>query len=72
MWQEVLGITLDEIPQMTYAEAMERFGVDAPDMRFGMELVRLDALLGDSTFPPIANAMNAGGVLKGFAVEGRC
>lgn len=70
MWQEVLGITLDEIPQMTYAEAMERFGVDAPDMRFGMELVRLDALLGDSTFPPIANAMNAGGVLKGFAVKG--
>ena len=70
MWKEVLDVDLGEIPQMSYAEAMERFGVDAPDMRFDMELVRLDEVLGSSTFPPIANAVAAGGMIKGFAVKG--
>jgi aspartyl-tRNA synthetase len=70
MWSEVLGVDIGEIPQMTHAEAMDRFGVDAPDMRFGMELVNLKAVLGESAFPPIANAMAEDGLLKGFAVKG--
>ena len=52
MWRDVIGVDVGEIPRLSYHEAMERFGVDAPDMRFGMELVNLDDLLGSSTFVP--------------------
>jgi aspartyl-tRNA synthetase len=49
---------------------MDRFGVDAPDMRFGMELVNLDTLFGGSTFVPIQRAVEEGGLIRGFAVKG--
>jgi aspartyl-tRNA synthetase len=70
MWKAVLDYTVEDIPQMSYAEAMDRFGVDAPDMRFDMELVSVSKVLGQSTFPPVANALTDGGVVKGFAVKG--
>jgi aspartyl-tRNA synthetase len=40
----VKGVELDSVPRMTYAEAMERYGNDKPDIRFGMELANLNAL----------------------------
>jgi len=70
LWQEVLGQGIGEVERMTYGDALRRFGVDAPDLRFDMELVQLDEVLGASTFPPIANAVTAGGILKGFTVTG--
>lgn len=70
LWQEVLGQGIGDVVRMTYNEAIQRFGVDAPDLRFGMELVELDDVLGASTFPPIANAVAAEGILKGFTVKG--
>ena len=70
MWRDVIGVDVGEIPRLSYHEAMERFGVDAPDMRFGMELVNLDALLGSSTFVPIQRAVEAGGLIRGFTVKG--
>lgn len=45
LFREVRGVELDaRFPRLTYAEAMERFGSDKPDMRFGMEFVNLNAL----------------------------
>ncbi len=45
LFREVRGVELDEtFPRITYAEAMERFGSDKPDMRFGMEFVNLNAV----------------------------
>ncbi len=41
LWREVLGHPIGEIPRMTYAEAMSRFGTDKPDLRFELELVDL-------------------------------
>src|SRR6185503_20128423 len=38
IWKEVLNVDVPPIPRMTYAEAMDRFGIDRPDLRFGMEL----------------------------------
>ncbi|TNE84802.1 MAG: aspartate--tRNA ligase [Deltaproteobacteria bacterium] len=69
MWG-VAGHDVGEIPKLTYAEAMARFGVDAPDMRFGMELVDLTKTLSTSTFPPIQHALEEGGIVKGFVLEG--
>ncbi|MCA9570550.1 MAG: aspartate--tRNA ligase [Myxococcales bacterium] len=70
MFADVLGHVVGEIPRLSYAEAMERFGVDNPDLRFGMELTSLDAVLGGSTFPPVANAVADGGRVRGFVVKG--
>ncbi len=68
MFQDVLGLQVGPIGTMSWDEAMERYGVDAPDLRFGMELVRLDAIVAASTFGPVRGALDAGGVVKGFCV----
>ncbi|MFK7928420.1 MAG: aspartate--tRNA ligase [Myxococcota bacterium] len=70
LWQETLGQGIGDVERMTYADALRRFGVDAPDLRFAMELVELDAVLSASTFIPIAKAVESGGILKGFCVSG--
>ena len=41
LWQGILGLEIGDIPHMTYAEAMARFGSDKPDLRFGVELNEL-------------------------------
>ena len=70
VWKTVLDHELPEIPRMSYAESIDRFGLDAPDMRFEMELVNPADLLADTTFPPIRNALDAGGIVRGFVVAG--
>jgi aspartyl-tRNA synthetase len=63
-------------PRMTYAEAMDRYGVDKPDLRFGMELVDLRPALTDpdgaavSGFRVFDEALAGGGVVKGIVVPG--
>lgn len=55
--------------QMTYNEAMERFGTDKPDMRFGMELRSLNSIAQASSFTIFHEALAAQGVVKGFCVK---
>ncbi len=62
-------LLFDEIPRLTYAEAMDRYGSDKPDMRFGMELVDLTEALKDCGFGVFTNAINSGGVVKAIKVE---
>lgn len=50
LWQDSLGYTIGEIPHMTYAEAMRRFGSDKPDLRFGIELTDLTEYFSDTPF----------------------
>ena len=57
-------------PKLTYQEAMDRFGKDAPDMRFGMELVNVSDLVRDSEFSVFANAVKDGGTVRGINAEG--
>ncbi|HSS76979.1 MAG TPA: aspartate--tRNA ligase, partial [Thermoanaerobaculia bacterium] len=65
------GIELPKpFPRLTYAEAMERFGSDRPDLRFGLEIVDLSACLGASGFRGFKETVAAGGVVRGFAVPG--
>ncbi len=57
-------------PRLTYAEAMRRFGSDRPDLRFGLEIVDLSALLAESGFRGFKETVASGGVVRGFAVPG--
>jgi aspartyl-tRNA synthetase len=64
LFREVRGIELPKkLQQMTWAEAMRRFGSDKPDLRFGMELVELrDVLRGSGDFPVFNEAEYIGGI----------
>ena len=65
------GVTLKgPYPRMSYREAMERFGSDKPDTRFGVEIRDLTAHLKDSTFRVFSDAVRQGGVIKGLVVPG--
>ncbi|MDD5560077.1 aspartate--tRNA ligase [Candidatus Methylomirabilis sp.] len=57
-------------PRLTYAEAIDRFGLDAPDTRFGMELTDLTELLRGIDAKVFAEPIARGGVVKGMNVKG--
>ncbi len=66
LWQGVLGHEIGEVPRMTYAEAMARYGSDKPDLRFGNELVDLTAYFSATPFrvfqaPYVGAVVMAGG-----------
>lgn len=65
-----LGDVATPILRMTYAEAMNRFGSDKPDLRFGMELVDLDAVFAQTAFQGFSAPLAAGGCIKGFNAKG--
>jgi aspartyl-tRNA synthetase len=58
------------LPRYSYQEAMERFGSDKPDTRFSFELKSLNETVKDSDFPVFANALAAGGDVRGINIEG--
>ncbi len=57
-------------PRLSYAEAVRRYGVDKPDLRFGMELQDLRAAVEGTTFAPFAAALEKRGEVKGLVVRG--
>ncbi len=57
-------------PRLTYAEAIERYGSDKPDLRFGLELWEATDLFGRSEFRVFQEAIQSGGVIKGIRVPG--
>ncbi|MBQ3956367.1 MAG: aspartate--tRNA ligase, partial [Clostridia bacterium] len=57
-------------PRMTWKEAMDRFGSDKPDTRFGLELCDLSDLVKDSEFSVFRGAVEAGGSVRGINVPG--
>ncbi len=59
-----------EFPRFTYAEVMERYGSDKPDLRYGLELHDLTGLVRESEFRVFAQAIEAGGRVRGIAVPG--
>ena len=66
-WASELPLPL---PRMTYDEAMERFGHDAPDLRFGMELVDITDLAGEAEFRVFREAAASGGRVRGHQRQG--
>ncbi len=61
LWKEIAGVEVGEIPVISYGESIERFGVDAPDVRFGLELQTVTDLLRASAFPVIQGALSGEG-----------
>jgi aspartyl-tRNA synthetase len=68
VFREIKGIELPPFPRLTYQEAMDRFGCDRPDTRFGLELVNVGDLFADSGFKVFANAIASGGIVKAIAI----
>ncbi|MDI6900183.1 MAG: aspartate--tRNA ligase [Anaerosomatales bacterium] len=58
------------LPRIAYAEAMDRFGSDRPDTRFGMELACLGSVFADSSFKVFAGVLASGGRVKGINAKG--
>ncbi len=56
--------------RVPYAEALARYGSDKPDLRVGLAIEDLSAVFADSAFSPFRRALDAGGVVRGFAVPG--
>lgn len=71
--KETKGIDI-KIPfkRMPYKEAMERFGSDKPDIRFGMELKNITDIVSGSEFGVFENAITSGGSVRGINVKGSC
>ena len=66
-----LGIPDDQpLPILSYAEAMDRFGKDAPDLRFGMEIKNISENVKASEFGVFANTIKGGGQVRGLVLEG--
>lgn len=72
LFKEVVGVEVSlPIQRMTYKEAMERFGSDKPDLRFGMELCDITDLAKDSAFAVFKGAVDAGGSVRGINAKGQ-
>ena len=63
-------IQAEKFPRIPYREAMEKYGTDKPDLRFGMEMVDLTPVFAESGLKVFASAAKAGGAVKAIAAKG--
>jgi len=71
IFKEAKGVDVRlPVERITYAESIRRFGVDNPDMRFGMELCDLTDLVKGSGFKVFADVAAKGGIIKGINAKG--
>ena len=72
LFKEVLDVEVQlPIQRMTWTEAMNRFGSDKPDLRFGMELTDISEVVKDTEFAVFKNALEAGGTVRGINAKGQ-
>jgi aspartyl-tRNA synthetase len=70
--KDVKGIDIETpFQRMKYTEAMDRFGSDKPDVRFGLELQDVSSLVEQSSFKVFAGAVESGGQVKAINVKGK-
>lgn len=71
IWKKVKGVDVPTpFPRITYDEAMDRFGKDAPDMRFGLELCDLSETVAGCGFSVFTGALEAGGSVRAIRLPG--
>lgn len=72
LFKEITGFEIQlPITRMTWKEAMDRFGSDKPDMRFGMELKNVSDVVKDTEFAVFKGALENGGSVRGINAEGQ-
>ena len=72
LFKEVLGVEVSlPIQRMTWQEAMDRFGSDKPDIRFGMELQNVTEVVKDFDFVVFKSAIENGGTVRGINAKGQ-
>ena len=72
VFKEAIGVDIAlPLPRMPWQEAMDRFGSDKPDTRFGMELTDVSDVVKDCGFAVFTGALEAGGSVRGINVEGQ-
>jgi aspartyl-tRNA synthetase len=71
IFREAKGVEIPTpFPRMTYAEAMDRFGSDKPDLRFGVEMVSLTDIFSGTQFKVFRSVLDGGGVIKAINAKG--
>lgn len=71
IFKQVLDMDLGDVfPRMTYEEAISRFGLDRPDLRFGMELCDISDIVKDTGFKVFASVVKNGGLVKAINAKG--
>ncbi len=68
IWKEIKGVEVGPLPRISYQEAMDRYGNDKPDTRFGMEIKDLKAQVAGSGFKVFDDVLARGGIVRGLAV----
>ncbi len=69
IFREVLGVEVETpFPRLKFEEAMRRFGSDKPDTRFGMEMIDISDIAGESGFKVFSETVKSGGVVKGIVL----
>jgi len=69
VWQKVLGVAVaTPIRRITHAEAMLRYGVDKPDLRYGLEIQELSSTFAGTEFKIFRQVLDAGGVVRGLRI----
>ena len=72
LFKEIIGLDVQlPIPRMTWQEAMDRFGSDKPDTRFGMELQNVSDVVKDCEFVVFKGALEDGGSVRGINAKGQ-
>lgn len=71
VFKEMMGVDIKlPLKRMQYDEAMERYGSDKPDLRFGFELKKLNDVVADCDFKVFTDALAAGGDVRGICIDG--
>ena len=69
VFKEVMGVDIPKMPHLTFAEAMERYGSDKPDTRFGMEIINLSDVVKGCAFAVFTGAIENGGSVRGIVAK---
>ena len=68
---ETIGVQVDRpFPRLTFQECMDRFGLDRPDMRFGLELTEVSHIVKESDFRTFKEVVDQGGMVKALCAPG--
>lgn len=72
LYKELKGVPADfQIPRMKYADAMELYGTDKPDLRFGLPLTDITGIFQETEFGVFRKTIEQGGIIKGLVLKGK-